>query len=168
MQATYFDQKFYATFFLAPDEAGVGPSTAPRALREPTPAHAAPRGEPEPWRNDSPHRSPHLLVAKRADGSTEQTLNRLQDTADADELNRAIAPQQQASPALEPQKTMNQSASRTDQLSSSPGAVRTHVQERQHSRFHEEEELLDRELQDELLATVEEQEQALRSVTDPI
>lgn len=62
---------------------------------------------------------------------------------------------------------MHQSASRMDaQPLSSPGAVRTHMQGRQHWQVHEEEELLDRELQDELLATVEEQEQALRSVIE--
>ncbi|CAL8462495.1 g2028 [Coccomyxa elongata] len=163
IKATYFDQKFYATFFLAPDEAGVGPSTAPRALRDPTPAHAAPRGDPKPRANDSPHRSPHLSVWRRAEGSTEKASNNLQENADSVGLDRATAPEQHAASALTQEESMHQSASRMDaQPLSSPGAVRTHMQGRQHWQVHEEEELLDRELQDELLATVEEQEQALR------
>ncbi|BDA46361.1 hypothetical protein COCOBI_08-4530 [Coccomyxa sp. Obi] len=161
--ATYFDQKFYATFFLAPDEAGIGPSTIPQAVRDPTPARAALRGDPEPRANYSPYRNPHLPIWRRAEGSTEQASHKLQESADANELDRATAPEQHAESARKPEESMHQTASRIDaQPFNSSDPVRTHTQAHQNSQVHKEEELLDRELQDELLATVEEQEQALR------
>lgn len=176
VQATYFDQKFHATFFLAPDEAGMAPSphTSGTALRDPTPPRTDPRGHSKRAEDNSAadngshlrgstseppqRRSSRFSAWRNAEGSAEQLLTETREAVAARTVDphRATEPQQQLHPAMQPKSTLQQPAGSS---ANTPG------QGQAGSWSHEEEELLDREVQDELLATIEEQDQALRSAT---
>ncbi len=188
-QATYFDQKFHATFFLAPEEAGMERSPRPigAALRDPTPPRTDPRGhsrmpsaapantaERQQSAEDASaaedrsqmrgsiseppqRRSSRFSAWQMADRGAEQLLSEPHQEAAAHNavLHRAREPTEpQAGAAMQAKSSFHQPAS---------GIASPQVQGQGGSWSHEEEELLDREVQDELLATIEEQEQALRS-----
>ena len=176
VQATYFDQKFHATFFLAPDEAGIAPSRhkSGTALRDSTPPRTDPRGHSKRAEDNSAadngshlrgstseppqRRSSRFSAWRNAEGSAEQLLTATQEAVAARTVDpyRATEPQQQLHPAMQPKSSLQQPAGSS---ANTPG------QGQAGNWSHEEEELLDREVQDELLATIEEQDQALRSAT---
>jgi hypothetical protein len=170
MQATYFDQKFHATFFLAPEDPGMATQ---KSLRTPTPArkaqadaaleeHGQQAEAEEQW-----ERRPQFASESRFQESSEdKNGNPILRQSDA---NREAAAHISSELAAETtgyrESVMKRApwpleAGKIERLDGESADENTKAE--QHIESSPGDVDLDMEMQEELLATIEEQDEALR------